>query len=306
MEKKHNQQRQQARQTAAYSEGSVQEPSLSFTPPAFQLKASPNPVQRNATNAQGDALELAAQKGAPVEAKVQELLAQGVSPSSILSFLHELPDNGGGTAAAAGGMSTTASMPSAPTQMQAAPIQRTADPIQRNGNRTTIDIPGVTRMMNWWETQLFVAALAMPPLPTNIAFAATVEAMVGATAAADFTVGIGVTAGAAGVVGGGVSGGIVISGGRIGFYGSVGADIGAIISASAEVVYTVVRGGTSTFGGTCFAMVFGGGEAIVGHLSILFNDSGFIGIAVSGGVGIGLTPVEAYINISHTWVPPDE
>ena len=304
MENQHENRQQQNQQSVANSTASQENAGLSFAPPAFQLQA--DPVQREEGGAHQSTLELAARKGPTVEAKVQELLAQGVSPSSISTFLNELPNNEGASGGGGAATSIPASPPAQARMAQQAPIQRTSDPIQRNGGRTEIEIPGVTRMMNWWETQLFVAALALPPSPANIAFAATVEAMVGATAVADFTIGIGITAGAAGVVGGGISGGIVISGGRVGFYGSVGADIGAIISASAEIVYTVVRGGTSTFGGTCFAAVFGGGEAIVGHISILFNDSGFIGIAVSAGVGVGLTPVEAYMNFSHTWVPPDE
>jgi hypothetical protein len=304
MENQHDNRQQRNQQSVAHSEVSEEGTGISFAPPAFQLQA--DPVQRQEGGAQQSAVELAAQKGPAVEAKVQELLAQGVSPSSISTFLRELPNNDGASGGGGGAAVSVPASPPAQARRTQAPIQRNADPIQRTGGRTEIEIPGITRMMNWWETQLFVAALALPPLPANIAFAATVEAMVAATAAADFTIGIGITAGAAGVVGGGVSGGIVISGGRIGFYGSVGADIGAIISASAEIVYTVVRGGTSTFGGTCFAMVFGGGEAVVGHLSILFNNSGFIGVAVSAGVGVGLTPVEAYVNISQTWVPPDE
>ena len=167
----------------------------------------------------------------------------------------------------------------------------------------SFEFPGIDRMMTTGETQLHIASLAV----SNMGLAATLGALVVASTQMDITIGVGVQLEGAAVVGAVGSIGYVIHDGRLGFYGSYGGDIGAVVGISAELVFTVIDGGLDRFSGTAVAAVFGGGEIAVGHVSILMPTSGggFLGIALSGGIGIGLTPIEAYITISNTHAPSD-
>jgi len=162
--------------------------------------------------------------------------------------------------------------------------------------------PGISRMMTPRETQFYlVVHLANPQLY------ATLQALIAISRVMDITIGVGVQLGGAAVIGASGSAGYVINRGRLGFYGSYGGDLGAIVSASAEIVFTVIDGGLGNFSGPAVAAVFGGGEVIVGHFSLIMpiSGSGILGISLSGGAGIGLTPVEAYISITNTHAPTD-
>lgn len=115
------------------------------------------------------------------------------------------------------------------------------------------------------------------------------------------TIGIGPAITGAGVAGASLSAGILFApGGRIGVYGSLGAVLGAIVSISATMQVTIVRGGPETFGGTALAVSIGGGEGVVGSASALLSQGRFIGVSFAMGVGAGITPIEAYAQYQYT------
>ena len=89
-------------------------------------------------------------------------------------------------------------------------------------------------------------------------------------------------------------------GNRIGFYGSLGGVLGAIVSISATIQVTIVRGGPEVFGGTALAVTIGGGEGVVGSASALLSNGQFIGVTFAMGIGAGLTPIEAYAQYQYT------
>jgi hypothetical protein len=91
-------------------------------------------------------------------------------------------------------------------------------------------------------------------------------------------------------------------GGQIGGYGTVGGRLGAIFGISATLQVTVVGGGPENLGGTCMAFGAGGGELVVGGAAVLFNtDGSFLGVSMEVGIGAGLSPVEFYVEMQHTW-----
>jgi hypothetical protein len=116
------------------------------------------------------------------------------------------------------------------------------------------------------------------------------------------TIGIGIAGGGALGAGGGIGAGIYFDpSGNIGFYGSGSLRNGFLAGASATYQLTIVRGGIDVFGGTCYAIGGGGGELLVGGMSVLFNtDLDFIGVSGSIGIGAGI-PFEFYVEAQHTW-----
>lgn len=117
----------------------------------------------------------------------------------------------------------------------------------------------------------------------------------------NITIGIGPALTGAGVVGASLSAGILFApGSRIGVYGSVGAVLGAIVSISATMQVTIVKGGPEVFGGTALAVSIGGGEGVVGSATALLSGGKFIGVSFAMGVGAGITPIEAYAQYQYT------
>lgn len=118
------------------------------------------------------------------------------------------------------------------------------------------------------------------------------------------TIGIGPSVTGAAVAGGSLNVGILFApGNRIGFYGSLAALLGAIVSISGTMQVTIVKGGPEVFGGSALAVTIGGGEGVVGSASaLLSNDtpSRFIGVSFAMGVGAGITPIEAYGQYQYT------
>lgn len=118
---------------------------------------------------------------------------------------------------------------------------------------------------------------------------------------ANVSIGIGPAVTGAAVGGVSFSAGIVFApDNRIGFYGSLGAVLGAIVSISATMQVTIVHGGPEIFGGTAMAATIGGGEGVVGSASALLADGRFIGVTFAMGVGAGLTPIESYAQYQYT------
>lgn len=115
------------------------------------------------------------------------------------------------------------------------------------------------------------------------------------------TIGIGPALSAAGVAGAAFGAGIMFApGNRIGFYGSLGGVLGAIVSISATLQVTIVRGGPEVFGGSALAVTIGGGEGVVGSASALLSQGQFIGVTFAMGIGAGITPIEAYAQYQYT------
>lgn len=115
------------------------------------------------------------------------------------------------------------------------------------------------------------------------------------------TIGIGPSLSGAGVAGAAFGAGIMFApGNRIGFYGSLGGVLGAIVSISATMQVTIVRGGPEVFGGSAVAVTIGGGEGVVGSASALLSQGQFIGVTFAMGIGAGITPIEAYAQYQYT------
>jgi len=119
------------------------------------------------------------------------------------------------------------------------------------------------------------------------------------------TVAIGLDGELASIVGGDAGGGVYYTpAGHFGLYGTLAADLGAVVGASISEAMTVVRGEASALAGDCLAITGGGGEGVVGSGSLLFSpQGGFLGIAGSIGLGVGL-PAAAFAQYQHTWIKP--
>lgn len=115
------------------------------------------------------------------------------------------------------------------------------------------------------------------------------------------TIGIGPSFSGAGVAGASLSAGVLFApDNRIGVYGSISAVLGAIVSISATMQVTIVKGGPEVFGGTALAVSIGGGEGVVGSATALLSGGKFIGVSFAMGVGAGITPIEAYAQYQYT------
>jgi cell wall-associated NlpC family hydrolase len=201
-------------------------------------------------------------------ATVARLRAQGVADEDIRGFLAGL------------GASAAMSRPRA---------------LDAGGVRVTL--PGGYVLDNW-KGELLLAAIsvAMPPIG---AFMPLLRA-----AANRFGVTIGMGPAVTGGVGGGAgfgAGVLFAPGNRVGFYGSMGAVVGAIASIGLTMQVTIVRGGPEVFGGSGVAVTVGGGEGVVGAASALLSSDGrFIGVTFEMGVGAGLSPIEFFAQFQYT------
>lgn len=120
-----------------------------------------------------------------------------------------------------------------------------------------------------------------------------------------WTVAVGYDSDVAGVLG--ISSGLGIyfgPNGETGIYSSIGADLGAVVGASAVGCFTAVPGGPENLAGDCVAIEASAGELAVAGAAILFAPSGgFVGVAASVGVGIGF-PVNVFVSYSSTHLVP--
>ncbi len=121
------------------------------------------------------------------------------------------------------------------------------------------------------------------------------------------TVAAGISATAGGGLGVSIGEGVYVTpSGVWGYYDSLAADLGLIIGGDISLAVTVVEGGAEALSGSCYAVVFGGGEGVVGSISFLFSESagGFLGMAASIGVGLWGTFIAAYAQYGYTWIEP--
>ena len=169
---------------------------------------------------------------------------------------------------------------------------------------TSVTLPG-GHLLTSIQSELLLGAIAAELSAVNPALAPVLVPLLHLLPVAanrfNVTLGIGPSITAAGVAGGSFGAGILFApGNRIGFYGSLGGVLGAIISISATLQVTVVRGGPEVFGGSALAITIGGGEGVVGSASALISQGHFIGVTFAMGVGAGLTPIEAYAQYQYT------
>jgi peptidoglycan hydrolase-like protein with peptidoglycan-binding domain len=124
------------------------------------------------------------------------------------------------------------------------------------------------------------------------------------------TIAFGVDADAGSVGIPGVSGSIGVYVGpnrEMGWYTSVGVDIGLLLGVSAMLGSTYVVGEASNLGGSCIALEVGGNLPIpfLGMSgAVLFNDHGFLGIATEVGFSAGLVPVSSFVSLQETTLHP--
>ena len=168
----------------------------------------------------------------------------------------------------------------------------------------TVTLPG-GHLLTPTQSELLLGAIAAELSAINPALAPVILPFLRLLPAVatrfNVTIGIGPALSAAGVAGAAFGAGIMFApGNRIGFYGSLGGVLGAIVSISATLQVTVVRGGPEVFGGSALAITLGGGEGVVGSASALLSQGQFIGVTFAMGVGAGLTPIEAYAQYQYT------
>jgi hypothetical protein len=168
----------------------------------------------------------------------------------------------------------------------------------------SVILPGA-QLLSPIKSELLLAAISTELTAVNPALAPVLlplfRLLPDLASRANVTIGIGPVVTGAAVGGVSLSAGIVFAPeNRIGFYGSIGAVLGAIVSISATMQVTIVHGGPEVFGGTAVAATIGGGEGVVGSASVLLTDGKFIGVTFAMGVGAGLTPIESYAQYQYT------
>lgn len=168
----------------------------------------------------------------------------------------------------------------------------------------TVTLPG-GHVLSGMQSELLLAAIAAEMAVVNPALAPVVLPFLHLLPAVanrfDVTIGIGAAISGGAVAGASFGAGIMFApGNRIGFCGSLGGVLGALVSISATLQVTVVRGGLEIFGGTAVAVTIGGGEGVVGSASALLSQGRFIGVTFAMGVGAGLSPIEAYAQYQYT------
>jgi hypothetical protein len=155
-------------------------------------------------------------------------------------------------------------------------------------------------MVGGWQTRAILAALTATPVPGSFLVPAALLALCDEY---NVTVGVGPALTGVAVVGGSLGVGVVFApGGRVGLFGSIAALGGWAVGVSATAQVTVVKGGPEVFGGDSVGVSVGGGEGIVGSVTVLLdpNTQGFQGVTAAVGVGGGLTPIEFLMQYQWT------
>jgi hypothetical protein len=171
----------------------------------------------------------------------------------------------------------------------------------------TVTLPG-GQLLTPVQSELLLAAISSQLAVVNPALGPVLVPLLRMIPAVanrfNVTIGMGPALTGGMVAGASLGAGIMFApGDRIGFYGSLGAVLGAIVSISATMQVTIVRGGPEAFGGSAIAVTIGGGEGIVGSASALLSaqaPNGFVGVSFAMGVGAGLSPIEAYAQYQYT------
>jgi V8-like Glu-specific endopeptidase len=178
--------------------------------------------------------------------------------------------------------------------------------------RIQIHLPGATTISGWRARALLVALEAVATgaasaIPGLGVLAPAVGSLIASLPAIcdrlNVTIGIGPNVAAFPVAGGSIGAGIVFApGGVIGLYGSGEVGMGVILGISAVAQVTIVGGGIANFAGDSAAIVVGGGEGIVGGVAVLLApDQTFQGVSFQLGVGAGISPIDVYMSMQHTW-----
>lgn len=227
--------------------------------------------------------------GTEMSDAVKELIDQGIDSKEIDQFLEQIKPI----------------MDTEPSSTEIREEQTTADLMatdlvlpESKLECKSVDMPP-HHTFNFWEANLI-----------NIAIGAAVPALgiaVGILRIAankdDLTIGFGP------VLGGGFIGGISASVGLIcapndtfGFYGNFSGLIGAIGSISLTAQYTFLKGGIESWAGAGKGVTIGGGDVIVGSVSLLMDEKEeFAGVSIAAGLGIG-EPLEVYVSYSISFL----
>ena len=132
------------------------------------------------------------------------------------------------------------------------------------------------------------------------------EVLQATAAAVGGTVAFGIQGSIADVVGIDAGAGLYVGpSGEMGWYTSLGSDLGVVIGGSVEGVGAAVKGGPDVFAGEFLSLTVVGGEVYVGGATLLYSPSSraFVGIALHVGFGFGL-PLDVYATYSNTWLYP--
>lgn len=209
---------------------------------------------------------------------VAELIARGADKAALLAFLKDLK---------------------APVSLQAGLSRPFAGP------QATVTLPtGV--VLEGHEAMAFRAAVhgAISTLPgVGTTLAALLAGLPALANRFNVTIGVGPSVSGGLVTGASFGAGILFApGDRLGYYGSVGGVLGAIVSISATLQVTVIKGGPENFGGsallTGITIDTGVGPA-VGAYAILANGK-FLGVTGEVGASAGLSPFEAFAEFQYT------
>jgi hypothetical protein len=211
-----------------------------------------------------------------LQATVQRLQSQGVVSAEIDQFLAQV----------------------APQYAQSASVARAL-----SGERTQITLPG-GQVLSSWQAELLLAAITAA-LPGGFVLRALIPGIQALCTRFNVTVGVGpaITGGFA--VGLGAGAGLLFApNNQIGFYGTLSGVVGAIVSISATMQVTIIKGGPANFGGNAMAAgLTVGVDAPVGPTGgvwAIFSNGQFAGVTFEVGVSAGLSPLETYAQFQHT------
>jgi len=228
-----------------------------------------------------------------------ELLAEGVSPDELASFLRSIdaaPSAAPATREAAPVQGQRMTGPgrgsSEPTVASAAvePVQRSGGDASRGAPQATqITIPGVVTVRGW-QARALVLALRTTGLSMS---GAVLGAAIDLANGYNVTVGIGPSlgggAGAGAAIAGTLSAGVVVApGGVLGLYGGSSIQVGVIGRLALTGQTTIVGGGVERFAGDALAVGVSAAYGIAVGGAALFTLGGeFLGVSVEAGVGAG-------------------
>ncbi len=217
-----------------------------------------------------------------INALVQRLAGEGANEEELRSFLAEL-NASPATVSAQSGL---------------------AYPL--GGGHVPITLPGTT-LLGRYKAILFRASLttALAAVPTGAPIAVLVNALPALANRYNVTIGLGPAVSGGVVAGAGFGVGIVFApGNKIGIYGSVSGILGAIVSISATMQVTVIKGGPENFEGSAVlagvSIDTGVGPTVAAHAILSPNGSGFLGVTGEVGVSLGLSPFEAFVQYQYT------
>ena len=167
--------------------------------------------------------------------------------------------------------------------------------------RTEITLPGAN-ILSAWQADLLLGSITAA-LPGGSSLGVLISGIQQLCTRFNVTVGIGpaITGGLASGISGG-AGLLIGPNNQIGFYGTLGRVVGAIVSISATMQVIIMKGGPANFGGNAVAVgLTVGVDAPAGPTGgawAILSNGQFAGVTFEAGVSAGLSPLEAYASSS--------